>query len=352
MRKVLLLSLALLLVWAAIASVASAADSKEVKLFIWSEYIDPEIPTQFETETGIKIRMDLYESNEEMMGKLQAGGVNQYDIIVPSTYIITPLVELGLLQKLDKSKLPNLVNLDPKFISQEFDPDNEWSVPYQWGTVGLMYRKDKLANYENTWAQVFDPAKNPGPFALIDSSREMLGIVLVYLGYDFNSMEPKELKEASDLLVKTKQRSECLGFKGGVGGKNDVVAGVAHAAIVYNGDALRAVSEEPEVLGYAIPKEGSEIWMDSMCIPAKAPNAEGAYKFINYILDAKVGAQLSNWNQYATPNKASKEFITPEDLANPAIYPSEDMMQRLFYVKDLGNGNRIIEEAWTRAKSH
>ena len=348
MRKILLLSLSVFLLW---ASVAWAAPN-EINVFIWSEYIDPEIPVDFEKATGIKVRMDLYESNEEMLAKLQAGGVSQYDIIVPSTYIITPLIKLDLLMKLDKSKLPNLKNLDPNFISQDFDKDNEYCVPYQWGTVGLMYRKDKITNYQNTWAFLFDTANDPGPFALIDSSREMIGIVLVYLGYEFNSTNPKELKEAIDLLAATKQRSNCLGFKGGVGGKNDVVAGVAYSAIVYNGDALRAVEEDPENMDYIIPMEGSEIWMDSMCIPAKAPNPDGAHAWINYILDPEVGAKLSNWNQYATPNLAAKEFITPEDLKNPAIYPSAEMMKRLFYVEDLGKENRIIEEAWTRVKSH
>jgi spermidine/putrescine transport system substrate-binding protein len=186
---------------------------------------------------------------------------------------------------------------------------------------------------------------------MIDSVREMMGITLVYLGYEFNSTVPKELKEASDLLIETKKREDCMGFKPGVGGKNDVVAGTANAAIVYNGDAIQSISDQPDVLGFTIPREGSEIWYDSMCIPAKAPNPDAAYKWINWILEPKIGAQLSNYNQFATPNQAAMPFITPEDKKNPSIYPTQEIMERLHFTKDLGKANRIMDEAWTRAKS-
>ena len=331
----------------------SALAAEELKIFIWSEYMDEEnMPKDFEKATGIKAKLDLYESNEEMMAKLQAGGVGQYDIIVPSDYIMPSLINLGLIQKLDHAQIPNIKNLGNKFQNTTFDPGNQFSAGWQWGTVGLMYRKDKLSEQDvQSWSVIFDPNKNPGAFYLIDSVREMLGIALLYLGYDFNSTEPKELKAAADLLIQTKKRQECLGFKGGVGGKNDVVAGLANAAIVYNGDAIQAIGEDPEKLGFIVPKEGSEIWLDSMCIPAKAPNSGAAHKWINWILDAKTGASLSNFNQYATPNEASRPYITPEDLVNPGIWPPPEAMQRLHFTKDLGKQNRLIDEAWTMVKS-
>jgi spermidine/putrescine transport system substrate-binding protein len=329
------------------------AEQKELKVFIWSEYIDPQIPLDFEKETGIKVRMDLYESNEDMLAKLQAGGVSQYDIVVPTDFIMPALIHLGLLHELDHAKIPNLKNLKPTFTRASFDPGNKYSAAYQWGTVGLLYRTDMLKNYNGSWSTLFDPSKKPGSFLLFDSSREMLGITLAYLGYDFNSAEPKELVAAADLLAATKQRADCLGFKGGVGGKNDVVAGTAAAAIVYNGDGLLAISDNPEIpMTFTIPKEGSNIWTDSMAIPAQAPNLEAAYKWINYILDAKVGAQLSNFNRYASPNAASMPFITPEDAVNPSIYPSEESMKTLHFSKDLGKKMKLVDEAWTRAKSH
>lgn len=349
MKKMTILLLTVMLLMLSI----NAWAQEELKIFIWSEYLDPDVPAAFEKETGIKVRMDLYESNEDMLAKLQAGGVSQYDIIVPSDYILPALMKLKLIKELDQTKIPNLKNLLPRFKQTAYDPGNKFTAAYQWGTVGLLYRSDMLKNYNGSWSTIFDPAQSPGNFLLVDSSREMLGIALLYLGYDFNSTDPKELVAAADLLASTKKRQDCLGFKGGVGGKNDVVAGSAAAAIVYNGDAIQAVTNNEDIpLVFAIPKEGSEIWFDSMAIPAKAPNTEAAYKWINYILDGKVGAQVSNWNQYASPNAASMEFITPEDLANPGIYPDAESMKTLHFTEDLGKKMKIVDEAWTRAKSH
>lgn len=350
MKKLTILFLTVMLL---LLSIGAWAEQEELKVFIWSEYLDPDIPLAFEKETGIKVRMDLYESNEDMIAKLQAGGVSQYDIIVPSDYVLPALIELGLMQPLDHSKIPNLKNLKAAFRNASYDPGNKYTAAYQWGTVGLLYRTDMIKDYNGSWSTIFDPAKSPGNFLLIDSSREMLGIALLYLGYDFNSTNPKELVAAADLLAATKNRQECLGFKGGVGGKNDVVAGSAAAAIVYNGDGIQAISNNEDIpLAFTIPKEGSEIWFDSMAIPAKAPNVAAAHKWINYILDAQVGATLSNWNQYATPNEASMPFITPEDVENRGIYPDEASLKTLHMTEDLGKKMKLVDEAWTRAKSH
>jgi spermidine/putrescine transport system substrate-binding protein len=349
MRKLMLLVLAMVLLG---ASVAVAA--QELRVYTWSEYMDEaKMPADFEKKFGIKVRLDIYENNEEMVAKLQAGGTGLYDIIVPSDYIMPVLINQKLIQPLDHTKIPNLANLKPTFRNASYDPGNKYSAAYQWGTVGLMYRKDKVSpEVLKSWSVLFDKSKQPGPFWLIDSVRDMMGISLLYLGHDFNSADPKELKEAADLLVATKKSSKCLGFKPGVGGKNDVVEGTAAMAVVYNGDAIQSVTEHPDVLGFTIPKEGSTIWVDSMCIPAKAPNADAAYKWINWILDPKVGAELSNYNQYATPNAASEPFINPDDLKNPGIYPTPEIMKTLVFVKDLGKANRLMDQAWTRAKAH
>jgi spermidine/putrescine transport system substrate-binding protein len=338
----------------ALLAVPAASVAEELRIFTWSEYMDEEkMPADFEKQFGIKVRLDIYENNEEMVAKLQAGGVGQYDIIVPSDYIMPVLINQKLIQPLDHAKIPNLGNLKPLFRETTYDPGNKYSVAYQWGTVGLMYRRDKVKDAAaQSWSVLFDPAQQPGSFWLIDSVREMMGIALVYQGHDFNSTNPMELKAAADLLVATKKTDKCMGFKPGVGGKNDVVAGTAVAAIVYNGDAIQSVTENPDVLAFVIPKEGSEIWFDSMCIPAKAPNVDAAHKWINWILEPEVGAELSNYNQYATPNAAAEPFVTPEDLKNPGIYPTPDIMEKLYFTKDLGKENRIMDEAWTRAKSH
>jgi spermidine/putrescine transport system substrate-binding protein len=350
MRKLMLVLVALSVLLAGTAWAAG----EELKIFIWSEYMDEEnMPKEFEKATGIKARLDLYESNEEMMAKLQAGGVGQYDIIVPSDYIMPSLIHLKLIQPLDHSKIPNIKNLGAKFRQTSFDPGNKYAAGWQWGTVGLMYSKTKIKDADAaSWSIIFDPKKDPGSFCLIDSVREMMGIALLYLGYDFNSTNPKELKAAADLLIQTKKRETCLGFKGGVGGKNDVIAGVAAAAIVYNGDAIQAIAEDPEKLSFVVPKEGSEIWLDSLCIPAKAPNPDAAHKWINWILDPKVNASLSNYNHFATPNEAAMPYLNKVDLENPGVWPTPEIMKTLVFTKDLGKDNRLMDEAWTRAKSH
>lgn len=334
------------------ASLACAKE--ELRIFSWSEYMDEvEMTKAFEKKTGIKVKLDLYESNEDMMAKLQAGGLRQYDIIIPSDYILPSLINLKLIQKLDHSKIPNLKNLFPRFRNTAFDPGNVYTVGWQWGTVGLVYNTDKIKPEEAaSWSILFDPAKKPGPFCLIDSVRDMLGITLAYLGYDYNSVNPKELKAAADLLVQTKKRSECLGFKGGVGGKNDVISGVAAAAVVYNGDALKAIAENPGSIVFTVPREGGTIWVDSMCIPAEAPNPDAAHLWINWVLEAEVGAALSNYNHYASPNEASLPFILKEDLNNPGVWPPQEIMDTLRYIKDLGAENTLVDQAWTMVKSH
>jgi spermidine/putrescine transport system substrate-binding protein len=183
---------------------------------------------------------------------------------------------------------------------------------------------------------------------MMDSSREMMGAALKYRGYSLNSTDPAELTEVRDLLLEAKARSQ--GFEGGVGGKNKVLAKTVTAAVVYNGDAARGMAEDAETV-YFVPREGGEIWMDSMAIPAQAPHRDLAETFINYILDPAVGAKLSNFNQYPTPNRAALPMIDPADLANPAIYPPAVVMTKLELIRDLGADARLYDEIWTQVKS-
>ena len=329
----------------------SKARKPEVVVYMFSEYTYPELPAEFEQATGIRLRIVPYEATEEMMAKLQqGGGAGQYDVVVMSDHAITTLSRMGLLQPLDLSKVPNAANVMDEFRDPPFDPEGTYSLPYQWGTNGLMYRRDKLPDLEKSWAVVFDPARQPGPFVLMDSMRDTLGAALKYLGHSVNSTNPDELKAAGELVLKAKKSAKCLGFEGGVGGKNRVLAGTASLAMVYNGDCVRAMDEDPHV-AFMLPKEGSIIWTDAMTVPSRAPHPDYAYQFINFILDPEVGAKLSNFNRYATPNKASLPLIAPADRANPAIYPSPEEMKSLQYLKDVGADTRLYDEVWTAVKS-
>jgi len=216
--------------------------------------------------------------------------------------------------------------------------------------MGLMYRKDRAAGVEPTWAAVLEADRQPGPFVLIDSMRDMLAVAEKFKGGSINSRNPAEVRAAGELVLAAKKSSKCLGFEGGVGGKNKVVSGDAALAIVYNGDAIRAMSEDPNV-DFVIPREGSILWVDAMAIPAGAPNPEGAHKFINYLLDAKTGAKLANFIRYASPNAAALPLVNAADRSNPKIYPPEEVMKRLDYLEDLGADTRLYDEVWTAVKS-
>jgi spermidine/putrescine transport system substrate-binding protein len=350
MKKMIFVVMLLLSVFAR----TGFAEDKVLRIFIWSEYMDErKMAAEFKAATGITAKIDIYESNEDMLAKLQAGGVNQYDIIVPSDYIISTLLAQKLIKPLDHSKIPNLKNIMPNLRNTSYDPGNKYTVPWQWGTVGLMYNKSKVkAEAVKSWSVLFDPAKQAGTFWLMDSVRDTMAMALMYLGYDMNTTNPQQILKAAEVVITAKNSHNCRGFKPGVGGKNDVAAGSAAMAIVYNGDAMRAVMADPKHLGFVIPKEGGEIWVDSMAIPAQAPHVDAAYKWINWILEPKIGAQLSNYNHYATPNQASLPYIIAKDKTLDEIYPSPETMKRLHFSKDLGAANRIMDQAWTKIKSH
>ena len=332
---------------------APAGGAKEVNVYMYSEYIAPEMLEKFKKETGITVRLSPYETTEDMLAKMQqAGGTSQYDVVVASDHAIPVMTKLRLLQPVNPAKVPNLKNIASQFSKAPYDPGNQLSVPYQWGTMGIMYRKDKAPNLEASWSVFFDPAKQPGPFVLIDSMRDMFAVALLSGGKSLppNSKDPAELKHAGEAILSAKKSAKCLGFEGGVGGKNKVVSGQAVMAIVYNGDAVRAMSEDKNV-AFIIPKEGTEVWVDAMTIPAQAPNPEAAHQFINFILDPQNGAALSNFNQYATPNSAAMPFIKPEDGHNPAIYPPAEQIAKMQYLEDIGDATRMYDEVWTTVKS-
>ena len=346
MKKTLAVVLAIAVF--SLSGVALAAG--KLTVFIWSEYMDPEIITNFEKQFDVKVKLDYYESNEEMVAKLQSGGLGQYDVIVPSTYIIPTLKQLNLIQPLNHELIPNIKNIDEVFTKMPADPGNKLTIPYQWGTSGLIVRAPEGRQMKDSWAVLFDPASEIGGFILFDTARDTIGSALKYLGYSFNSTNPKEIEEAVKLLVATKKRPTFLGFDGGVAGLNKVLSGIAVAAQVYNGEAIRAQEEEPGIR-YLIPVEGGELWTDLVSIPAKAPNPDNAHAFLNYLLEPQVSAQLATYNRYATPNAAAKAFIPEEDLNNPMMYPSMDVFTTMEYIEDLGSANRLYDEAWTMIKT-
>jgi spermidine/putrescine transport system substrate-binding protein len=345
--KYLLACTAALAVAAALLAPA-LAQKTTLNLFIWSEYIDPAIIKAFEQQNNAKVNISYYESNEDMLAKLQQGGTKQYDVIVPSTYIMPVLIRQKLLQPFDKSKVPNLKNLSKKFRGPVYDPGNVYSAAYQWGMTGVGYRKDRIKNLNPTWGLFFDPKLQPGPFVLLDDPRVTIGTALKYLGKPYNDINTANLKKAGEIISEAKARS--LGFGGSPSGRDRLLSKQVTMAVIYNGEAVKGMEQDSNI-GFFIPKEGSELWWDSLAIPAGAPNKDLANRFVNFILDAKIGAQLSNYNRYATPNEAAKKFIDPKDLKNPAIYPSQATLNTMEYTQEVGAAAKLYDAVWTKVKA-
>jgi spermidine/putrescine transport system substrate-binding protein len=329
------------------AFTASAANNK-LNLFIWSEYIDPDLIADFERRYDAKVTMDLYEDEASMMAKLQGGGDALYDVIVPPDHTVPALIKLKLIAPLRHNNISNLRNIDERFASPWYDPSNRFTVPYQWGTLGIYARKPKDKPYNESWALLFDATQQPGPFVLIDGMRDSLGAALKYKGHSLNTTDLRDLIAARDLLIDAKKRS--LGFEGGVGGRTKVLAGTAVAAMAYSGDAMRGIKEDLETY-YFIPKEGSQIWVDNLAVCANAPHRIAAEKFLNFILDPQVGARLADYNQYATPNKAALAHVHENNLNNPTIYPPPEVMKRLEFLRDLKKETKLYDEIWTSVKA-
>lgn len=352
MKKIFLVALVLLACTALTAcnEQKQEQDSKTVTVMIYSEYIDPAMLKDFEKKTGYKLQLELYEAQEEMIGKLQAAGTSQYDVVIASDVVIQQMVHLGLIAPIDTTKVPNRVNIAPQFMGQAYDPTNTYTIPYLWGTTGILFRGEKVNPDSVSYSMLFDAAKTKGNFSLLEESRSMLSMALQALGFDANSTKQEEINKAVELILKTKKDSHFLGFDGSVGGKDKVLSKMDWAAIVFNGEAQAAIDED-STLQFVIPMEGSFMWVDAMTLSSKAPNKQGAYAFMNYILDAKIGAQLAKYINYATPNKASLEVIDEEFKNNRVINPNEQEIKRMVFLADPGDAAKLFDEAWTIVKT-
>jgi spermidine/putrescine transport system substrate-binding protein len=322
--------------------------AEQLNLFIWSEYIDPAVLEDFERKFDCKVVVDLYEDDAAMMAKLQTGGAALYDVVVPSDHRVASLIKAGLLAPLRRENLPNLKHLDPRFLGPPFDRENRYSVAYQWGTIGLFVRRDAGQPLPDSWSVVFAAPREAGPYVLLDSARDLIGVALKYQGQSVNAAEPGPLKRARDLLIEAKRRS--LSLDGSVAAKNKVLARAARLAIVYSGEGARGAAEDPDT-AYVIPKEGSIIWLDNLAVLARAPHRELAERFINFCLEPEVGARIANYTQFASPNLGARPFLKAEDLANPAIYPPPATLEKLEFLEPLGAASRLYDEVWTQVKA-
>ena len=323
--------------------------AKELHIYNWSEYIDPEIYEDFEQEFGVKVIEDTFASNEDLLAKLQAGATG-YDLIVPSDYMVAIMIELDLLAEVNYDNIPNFGNIDGTFKDPPYDPGNKFSVPYQWGTTGIGYNADLFEDPPGSWAYIFDPAlasEYAGRISMLNDSREAIGAALKYLGYSVNSTDEGELEQAKQLLI---QQKEWVAAYDSDGFEDLLAAGEVDIGHGWSGDYF-AAAEEAENVWYIIPEEGGVIWTDNLAIPKTAPSQYTAEAFINYLLRPEVGAKITNYTWYGSPNKASTEFIDSEILEEPAIYPPAEVMGKLEFLRDVGEATTIYDRIWTEIKT-
>lgn len=316
----------------------------ELNLFNWTEYMPQEILDAFAKEFRVKINYDTYSSNEEMLAKLTAGAAG-YDIIVPSDYMVSVLIQQGLLEPLDKKALTNWNNLDPAFLNLEFDPDNHFSVPYMWGTVGLAVDTTFVKEDITKWADLWDP-KYKGHIVLPDDPREIIGMGLQVVGKSRNSTDPKDLEAAKQKLQGLMPAVKAFDSDSP---KSLLLSGEVHLGMVWNGEAVLAAAENPKII-YVLPAEGGGIWMDTLAIPKSAKNKSLAHEFINFMLRPEISAKLSEAFPYGNPNRASHELTDPSILNNPAAYPPASALKKAEWLTDVGEATVLYDRIWTELK--
>ena len=313
-------------------SVGTKGSKDTLTIYNWGEYIDPDLIDAFEEETGIHVIYETFDSNEAMYTKVQQGG-SSYDIAVPSEYMIEKMMEDDMLIELDHSLLPNLKNVDPYFLDLPFDPGNKYSIPYFWGTVGIVYNPNEVPEdlTFDSWEHLWDE-RLQGKVFLVDSSREVMGMGLNSLGYSLNLKDDKALREATNKLVELVPNVKAI-----IGDEITplMINNEATVALTWSGQAADMMWENEE-LTFAVPKEGSNLWFDNMVIPKTSQNIEGAHAFINFMLDAENGAQNADYVGYSTPNTAAWALMDEEVITDERFYPSEELRARLEVYENLG----------------
>lgn len=324
--------------------------SDSLAIFSWADYWpeddDNNLFADFEAACGVQITLDTYPSNEELAAKLRAGN-SGYDIVLPSDYMVGILAEEGRLASLDKSLLPNLANIDPNQLGLYYDPNNDYSIPFQYGTTGIAYNKAEVNPAPDSWAALLEPAQlEPynGRVSMFDDEREGVGAALKYKGFSVNSTDQAQLDQAQQLLLAQKPylaRYDSEAYTQGL------VSGELVLAQAWNGNTSLAKVENTDI-EFVIPREGGVIWQDNLAIPADSANSYTAHVFINNVLDGVIGARITNFTYYLTPNKAAEPLLD-EEVKAIQYYPTDEERQRLEYIERKGDP-AIYSDIWTAVK--
>ena len=329
------------------ASTETAAKSDvELTVFNWYDYIDPAVIDMFEEETGIKVKYANFTTNEEMFTKVEAGA-GTYDVLFPSEYMVERLIANDLLAELDLSAMPNFANVKEGLKNPSYDPGNKHSVPYMWGTMGILYNTEMVDGEITSWSALFDQ-KNAGKVIMMNSMRDTLGLALKYLGYSMNTRDEAEINAAKDILVKQKQDKIESGYLLDET-KDKMVGNEAAIAVIYSGDAQYAI-EKNDKLKYVIPEEGGNIWTDSMCIPKSSQHVAEAQQFIDFMCRPDVAQMNFEYIYYCSPIQQVADGLSEEDAASATVNPSEEVVARCEYFNDVSDCMSLYENAWMEVR--
>ena len=326
-----------------------SGENGEVIVYNWGEYLDPEVITMFEEETGIDVIYEEFETNEIMYPKVQSGAI-AYDVVCPSDYMIQKMLDNGLLAEINFDNVPNLKNIGQRYMdkSREFDPENKYSVPYCWGTVGILYNKTMVDEPIDSWSILWDD-KYRDNILMQDSVRDAFGVTLKYLGYSLNSTDLDELTEAMNLLIVQKPLVQAYVIDQV---RDKMIGNEAAIGVIYSGEAIYTQNENPD-LEYVIPKEGSNIWIDSWVIPKNAEHKENAEAFINFLCRPDIALMNFDYITYSTPNTAARELIEDEDIRNSKIaFPDDSELEHCETFHYLGDeADAVYMDLWNKVKS-
>lgn len=334
-----------LLLAATLAGAGTANAAGELNLYNWGDYINPELLKKFEAEYDVKVNLDTYGTNEEMLAKIQAGATG-YDIVFPSVHMHDIMHKLGLLWESKINEHPDFANIDPEFIRAETDPEGSWCLPYAWGTVGIVYNKTIVPEVTG-WEDFFAiPDDHGGKITMLDDLRETLGVGLIMNGHSVNSRNRDEINQARDYILERKDKISAFTY--------DVLplvqSGDIAAAHWYVG-AMYTVFEDPERIGYVVPKEGATMYQEDICILASAPNKENAKLFMEFYLRPENPVLNVEQQMNGTPNVPAREMLPEAFKTHPGMNPSAEIMSKLQIFEDLGQDLRLYDRAWTQVRT-
>ncbi|MEA5579778.1 spermidine/putrescine ABC transporter substrate-binding protein [Nodularia harveyana UHCC-0300] len=318
--------------------------SDQLDIFTWTQYYDKQLLETFTTQTGLKVLVNIYDSNEVMLAKITAGGGSTYSVIYPSDYMVQKMVEDGLLTEINHDRLTGLKNLFPEFQNPSYDPNNRHSIPFNWGTTGFIYDSAELSDPPEDWEYLWQNREQLNRrITLLNDVREVMGAVLRMLGYSYNSQDENQLKEAYQKLVELKPAIASFDTDAW---QNQLLAGDLTLAMCYSADAIRITQENPR-FKYIIPRSGSSLWTDTIVIPNTSPNLDGAYAWINFMLQPEVAASISERLSLATPNSAGFEQLPKNIQNNPSWFPPEYILKNCERIQPLGDFEDVYERYWT-----